>query len=347
MVSIPSFSVVIPAHNSLPYVLLSLQTVMNQSFPPLEVILVDNASTDGTAGVVHREFPQVRVLEELNIGVSAARNRGIQEARGEFIAFLDSDDLWGRFHLEVLAGLIHRHPGVVLVGTVRGRPISDSVVPRERSEIQDFVDDEVPRRQIYRSHKIDYFRRAAGQKSPFNSSSTAVRRSLLLHDGVSFRHYSNNEDLLFWCEAALLGDVAIAEIRTGLQLIRDGSATASLRRQIWKLPEVDCWTYADRPLYRHLNERLRHLDRRQQRSVERYLDGLVTGSWRSTLYYGLQQCARVAIRQFRRPWHPQALIFVTVALIPRSMGRFISRSLQAIRPLDEGRRPLSPFLRGL
>lgn len=88
-------SVIIPFYNRRQTILRALQSVCNQSVEALEIIAVDDASNDGGGERVQREFPEVRLLSHAgNKGVSAARNLGISHAKGEWLAFLDSDDEW-------------------------------------------------------------------------------------------------------------------------------------------------------------------------------------------------------------------------------------------------------------
>ncbi len=105
-----SISVIIPTYNRKPLVIRALTSVFNQTLLPEEVIVVDDGSTDGTQQEVSRHFPQVIYLYQTNKGVSAARNRGIVTARGEWIAFLDSDDEWLPQKLEKQMAALHQKP---------------------------------------------------------------------------------------------------------------------------------------------------------------------------------------------------------------------------------------------
>jgi glycosyltransferase involved in cell wall biosynthesis len=88
-------SAVIPTFNRLAYVRRAIDSVLAQTVPVDEVLVVDDGSTDGTAEAVAVEYgAHVRVVRQANTGVSGARRRGIREAHGEWIAFLDSDDTW-------------------------------------------------------------------------------------------------------------------------------------------------------------------------------------------------------------------------------------------------------------
>ena len=88
-------SAIIPTYNRRNYIRRAIDSVLAQTLPVGEILVVDDGSTDGTADAVEAWYgEQVRVLRQANSGVSGARRRGIQEARGEWIAFLDSDDEW-------------------------------------------------------------------------------------------------------------------------------------------------------------------------------------------------------------------------------------------------------------
>lgn len=94
-------SVIIPTYNRASWLPETVSTILDQTQPPLEVLIVDDGSTDDTAAVCSTFPDTVRYIRQQNAGVSAARNRGIREARGEWIAFADSDDPWELTKLEV------------------------------------------------------------------------------------------------------------------------------------------------------------------------------------------------------------------------------------------------------
>jgi len=91
---LPTVSVVIPAYNAERYLRETLDSVLAQTYRDFEVIVVDDGSKDSTPAIAKGYGEPVRCVEQANAGPSAARNRGIREARGAFIAFVDSDDLW-------------------------------------------------------------------------------------------------------------------------------------------------------------------------------------------------------------------------------------------------------------
>jgi glycosyltransferase involved in cell wall biosynthesis len=107
-------SVVIPTFDRGPLLARALRSVMEQSRPADEVIVVDDGSTDGTPELVAREFPEVEYLRQSNRGVSAARNLGIRAARGSWIALLDSDDEWLPGKLERQLAALEESPGELL-----------------------------------------------------------------------------------------------------------------------------------------------------------------------------------------------------------------------------------------
>lgn len=102
-------SVVIPAYNAERFLPRALDSVFAQSEPVHEVIVVDDGSKDGTEQVVRSYGDRVRYLRQENSGAAVARNRGIREATGNWIAFLDSDDFWYRSKLACQLSVLRRH----------------------------------------------------------------------------------------------------------------------------------------------------------------------------------------------------------------------------------------------
>ncbi|MET0106608.1 MAG: glycosyltransferase family A protein [Sedimenticola sp.] len=104
-------SVIIPTHNRADLLERALKSVQAQTLPPLEVIVVDDGSEDHTREMVSEKFPRVRYLHQPNRGVSSARNLGISEARGDWIALLDSDDEWLASKLATQKTRLESQPG--------------------------------------------------------------------------------------------------------------------------------------------------------------------------------------------------------------------------------------------
>src|SRR5262245_43574539 len=93
----PSASVIIPAYNAGRWIARTLQSAQNQTLTQIEIIVVDDGSTDDTADIVRsamNEDPRIILIQQPNRGVASARNSGIAAARSEFVAPLDADDLW-------------------------------------------------------------------------------------------------------------------------------------------------------------------------------------------------------------------------------------------------------------
>ena len=87
-------SVVIPAYNAAPFIAMTVRSALQQTYQDLEVIVVDDGSSDGTAACLEEFGDRIRVIRQANAGVARARNAGVALATGSWIAFLDADDLW-------------------------------------------------------------------------------------------------------------------------------------------------------------------------------------------------------------------------------------------------------------
>lgn len=110
--SAPTVSVVIPAYNAAATIEAAIRSVLHQSCRDMEVIVVDDGSTDGTAERAQAFGDRVRYVRQERAGPGPARNRGVAEARGAYVALLDADDLWLPRKLEIQLSVFQREPDV-------------------------------------------------------------------------------------------------------------------------------------------------------------------------------------------------------------------------------------------
>lgn len=111
----PHVSVVIPAFNCAPYIATAVESVLGQYHQDLDVIVVDDGSTDGTSQALERYRDRLTILRQANAGAAAARNHGLGAAKGELVAFLDADDWWDPSRLSAQIAALQAFPGGGLV----------------------------------------------------------------------------------------------------------------------------------------------------------------------------------------------------------------------------------------
>jgi glycosyltransferase involved in cell wall biosynthesis len=121
-----SVSVIIPAYNAQGYLKTCVESALDQTVPPAEVIVVNDGSTDGTADVARAFGDRIVYVEQANQGQGAARNAGIARARGRFITFLDADDYWKPPFIERCVSFLAAHPDVAAVMTAWDNIIDES-----------------------------------------------------------------------------------------------------------------------------------------------------------------------------------------------------------------------------
>ncbi len=188
----PFVSIVIPLYNKADSVRQSLLCAASQVDADFEIIVVDDGSTDGGADLVKTAgVPRLRLIQQVNAGASAARNRGIAEAEGRWIAFLDADDLWSQDHLACLTQVIKRGDVVAAFSNVQlqsraGRPLLDTAVPAQKVS--------------------DYFSFALSNGGyPTSSSSIIAQKQELIAAGLFAEAVSSGEDIDMWCRLACRG----------------------------------------------------------------------------------------------------------------------------------------------
>ncbi|MGJ1509306.1 glycosyltransferase family 2 protein [Sphingobacterium siyangense] len=176
------FSVVIPLYNKEISINKTLKSVLNQTFKNFEIVLVNDGSTDGSLEAAKSiEDSRIRIIEQQNGGVSSARNRGIKEARYEWILFLDADDFWTIDHLETIREMQNLYPQdyVFCTSFVRNNQKSPTVDSSEITVIKDYFTEAI---------KYHFFW----------TSVTCINKIVFEKVGYFQKIYSRGEDLDLW-----------------------------------------------------------------------------------------------------------------------------------------------------
>jgi hypothetical protein len=205
-----SVSVVIAAYNEAETIRDALRSVLAQTVPPAEIVVVDDGSTDDTARIVVREFPGCRLIAQANAGPAAARNRGIAASTGAWVAFLDADDAWAPRKLEWQLRSAAVEPTVdVWCGEAArvnadGGPIPESSPEPGGGEVRP-----IPLREF-----LDH--------NPVATSTVLIRRRALEALGGFDERFRGPEDYDLWLRAAarfrigfLAAPLAFYRYRTG------------------------------------------------------------------------------------------------------------------------------------
>src|SRR5690242_3384038 len=113
----PLVSIVIPAYNCGDFIRDALDSVVGQDYPAVEVLVVDDGSTDDTCGIVTSYGSTVTLVRQSNAGAAVARNEGMRRARGEYVALLDADDVWLPGKLKAQVGHLQSHADIAMCCT--------------------------------------------------------------------------------------------------------------------------------------------------------------------------------------------------------------------------------------
>lgn len=213
----PRISIVMPCYNCATHLPASIGSVMAQTFADWELIVVDDGSSDASAAIVAAiDDPRIHLIRQANAGVSAARNRALDEAGGEYIAFLDADDTWVPTFLEKMAAALDAEAHAVLVycgwqnlGLPGGRGMP--FVPPEY---------ETPA-------KLETL--FGGCRWPIHAALT--RRAAIAEVGGFNPRYTNAEDYALWLQIATVYPIArVAEVLAFYHFHSDTQASANYVR---------------------------------------------------------------------------------------------------------------------
>lgn len=205
------FSVVIPLYNKENYILDTLNSVLSQDFHDFDIIIVDDGSIDnGLNKVKSIKSKRLKIFTQKNQGVSVARNKGISEAGGKYIALLDADDYWYPYHLSSLKQLIDLYPNAGLYGD--RYEIKHQNKTTRLAEIPDYVKSEP---LLFR----DYFAESLADPMLWTSS-CAFKKETFYQIGKFNPELRTAQDLDFFVRGALKFSVAYHP-KVGMKYIKD------------------------------------------------------------------------------------------------------------------------------
>lgn len=213
-------SVIMPAYNAEKYIEQAVQSVVNQTYPNWELLIINDGSTDGTVSYLNKiQHPAIRVIHQANKGVSSARNAGLSVANGEFITFLDADDVLPDSSLEVRVNYLVKNPDIHIVGG------------RVDIWTDDFKTEICCKKPEYCGKFLPKLLKLDAQV--FSSICYLVRKNILRN--VRFKEgMTHCEDLLFWIELSVLENVNYGSVSSSIYKYRTSNTSATSDATGWR-----------------------------------------------------------------------------------------------------------------
>ena len=181
-------SIIIPTYNYATYLPTAVQSCLNQTYKSIEIIVVDDGSTDGTKDVVKEFNDSVIYFYQKNSGVSAARNKGLELAKGDYLAFLDSDDYLTNNSIEIKLDILKKYPDIGIVFSSTYSKTSGQEGLRYNHRFKKFG------KPIISDH---FYEDLLLRKIPFQPSGHLMRSSVAKQFGFP-TNLSNGEDIAFF-----------------------------------------------------------------------------------------------------------------------------------------------------
>lgn len=189
-----AFSIVIPLYNKEKYIRKTVESVLLQTYPFFEVIVVDDGSTDGGGEMIKTVSDErVRLIRQENSGVSVARNRGIEEAREKYVAFLDADDYWHPMFLQRMAEMITCYPDAGLYASRYAEVVKGKLYPFDLRLSSGFTHGYISYFELYAKTFL----------SPVWTSAVVIPKEVFACTGGFSPGMKAGEDIMLWIKIAL------------------------------------------------------------------------------------------------------------------------------------------------
>lgn len=302
-------SVVIPLYNKEKQIAHTLQSVFKQTFQDFEVVVVDDGSTDSSVAEVEKfSDSRIRLIHQKNAGVAAARNRGIEEAKGDLIAFLDADDEWKPEYLVTQYLLSQKYPHCLIYAcNYEFQNLEGKVTPTIIRKLPFTGEDGI---------LSNYFEMASCSHPPLWTSAVMVKKQAIQAIGGFPLGIKSGEDLLTWARLAVKGEIAYSKEVEAIYNLGEGYVLTNLppRRQ----DKGD-------PVGKELVKLLSVYPGKM--ALKRYISHWHKMRASVAIRYGekIETMKEVLISLFYYPFNMKVIPFFFLAMLPKNVRLFIIR----------------------
>lgn len=298
----PLFSVIIPLYNKAPYIKRTLDSVLSQTIDNFEIVVVGGNSDDGGEDIVYGYTDsRIRFVREIDKGVSAARNQGINEAKGKYISFLDADDEWLPEYLEKIRQLILKYPNA-------GAYAASLYIVSHQKKITSRICNGISGEEdgIYN----DFFEQCILGGRVINSSSTTIPREIFKKIGLFNINATEFEDHDMWCRVALFYDI----VATTIPLVICHTECSEIKNRMLmnKVPvQIPFETYLNNMDKKILEKHPKY------NSITKYIDYMNIVLAERCLTYGEREKARIILlKVHKQEYYSQKIRLYLSSFIP-------------------------------
>ncbi len=312
MPKLPKISIIIPLYNREKTIERAIRSVFKQNFSKeYEIIIIDDGSTDDSVSLVNSlRSSKIRLIQQENSGVSAARNRGIREAKSALIAFLDSDDEWKPCFLSIIWRMTKNFPeaGAYATGYYLKYPDGNTVQAQIKTSITE------------KNGGIleDYFACVSSGNGPIFASAVCIPKKVFKNLGGFPEQTSLNEDLQMWIKIALTYPIAFSPLPAAIYY--KDTVNSSCRNIVPKRSDM---IFAD-TINTAINDSL--LRGKEATSARRYVNTwAIRNSFKDLIAGNKTQAREILslVTPFTLKDHVQLFIMTLMSILPSSLTRII------------------------